>query len=492
MRIKTTTAAIAASALVATACGAGGSDGPDAAAVPDAMVAAMADSIRLNLSMDAAIDLLEITEISAQFPEFEDADDLPSAQDEEDLATFLRVVEAASLTIAVGEDGLSQAFSFDVDGKPLAEFRVGGDEAAQNMDLGAIAEAGPVDATFLLRLDEDVLRDFVDLLGEELPFDSLASEIEGFLGDPSFQLPDEIADVVRAFANGEWAGIGGELDLGSYLESFGMDASMMEDLAPSTDVPTPEDFARIVADGVTFERVDDVDGEAVYVGDVDTDTLLRGFADLFASFDTTGQFEAMQDELPDDLPVIDDLIRVTFDGDKMTSLRFDLMAVIAEAAIAEEELEAARADEFRAAVDGMTKTTMDLVMTFTDHGSVGDLVAEVDATTASWQSVVDLIGGFFAAQFSGGGGFGSLDSADDEQAQADLRNAAVAQEVFFTENSTYTLSLADLEATGFVATGAFTIVRADDTSHCMEAQVGSSSVWSYDSDFGQTFPGPCF
>jgi type IV pilus assembly protein PilA len=75
----------------------------------------------------------------------------------------------------------------------------------------------------------------------------------------------------------------------------------------------------------------------------------------------------------------------------------------------------------------------------------------------------------------------------ESNAKSDLRNAAVAQESYYTDNSAYTGNTADLEAEGWnpSADVTLTISSADATSYCMQAVHDSGGdTWSFDSAAG--------
>ncbi len=86
----------------------------------------------------------------------------------------------------------------------------------------------------------------------------------------------------------------------------------------------------------------------------------------------------------------------------------------------------------------------------------------------------------------------------DAASRSELRNAAVAQESFFTDNNSYTTAEADLEEEGFnnsapFAGDGFSIVTADNEGYCMEAahEAQPDVVWSLTSDGGEPVEGGC-
>jgi type IV pilus assembly protein PilA len=88
----------------------------------------------------------------------------------------------------------------------------------------------------------------------------------------------------------------------------------------------------------------------------------------------------------------------------------------------------------------------------------------------------------------------------DAASKSELRNAAVAQESYFTDNNKYTATPANLEAEGFnnsapfKAPGSFTpTVDATGTKYCMQAAHAAQTdvVWALTSDGGEPVKGKC-
>lgn len=82
----------------------------------------------------------------------------------------------------------------------------------------------------------------------------------------------------------------------------------------------------------------------------------------------------------------------------------------------------------------------------------------------------------------------------ESNAKSDLRNAAVAQESYFTDNDAYSGDTADLTTEGWnkSADVTMTIVSADTDSYCMQAVHDSGGdTWSFDSAGGLTNGANC-
>jgi type IV pilus assembly protein PilA len=72
--------------------------------------------------------------------------------------------------------------------------------------------------------------------------------------------------------------------------------------------------------------------------------------------------------------------------------------------------------------------------------------------------------------------------------QSDLRNAAVAQESYFTDNSAYTAVVADLAANGYNQSANIVIAvpTANATGYCMEANhTSGGNTYKFDSSVGE-------
>ena len=83
-------------------------------------------------------------------------------------------------------------------------------------------------------------------------------------------------------------------------------------------------------------------------------------------------------------------------------------------------------------------------------------------------------------------------TAPDTAVQADLRNAATAQEVVYAESQRYTESVAFLRANGFAPTsGAQFQVTADARGYCVSAFRPGETTYQIDSDESGPAPGPC-
>lgn len=80
----------------------------------------------------------------------------------------------------------------------------------------------------------------------------------------------------------------------------------------------------------------------------------------------------------------------------------------------------------------------------------------------------------------------------EANAKSDLRNAAVAQESYYTDNSEYTDDVAFLEDEGFNNSTEidFDVVTADEDGYCMEAFHNSGGdTWTLDSTVGEPAEG---
>lgn len=83
----------------------------------------------------------------------------------------------------------------------------------------------------------------------------------------------------------------------------------------------------------------------------------------------------------------------------------------------------------------------------------------------------------------------------DANAQSDLRNAAVAQESYFTDESVYTVDIDDLTANGYNNSANITLtpVDGDASGYCMEAfhTSNAAQIWFMSSANGDPQLGSC-
>jgi hypothetical protein len=83
---------------------------------------------------------------------------------------------------------------------------------------------------------------------------------------------------------------------------------------------------------------------------------------------------------------------------------------------------------------------------------------------------------------------------DSTEATATLREYAAAEEVYFTENQTYTADPSELLASLSGASGlgvSISVIRADAQAYCIEAYASDGTTYSYDSTVGTVTPGTC-
>jgi type IV pilus assembly protein PilA len=88
------------------------------------------------------------------------------------------------------------------------------------------------------------------------------------------------------------------------------------------------------------------------------------------------------------------------------------------------------------------------------------------------------------------------ESAWNSAVQSDLRNAATAQETYFTENSTYAGSQGELENVGFRNSSDvdFSVSSSSSTVYCMDANHTAdpgATEWYFHSDAGAPQEGTC-
>lgn len=356
------------------------------------MLDSLAGSVRAEGSIDAAFDLEEFLDLAADFPELGDPD--ISEDDQQEADQVLAVLDAVSLAVLTGEDD-SGGFALMVN--DVAAFEVRLDMGPLNTwtDPMQVLEAEPFDAAIAARMDADAIQTFSELIDEPIP--DPGTMITLGLAELPFDLPPTVAAVVDAFVRGEWAGISGTVDPGRLLDDLGVPASELEDFAAMTgamdvEPPTRSDVVELLVDSLTFTRIDDLGGQARYEGTLHTRRFVDGAITMMGRMDPTGEAEAdARRELAGyDLRDLDQFLTVTFDGDTLTSARINLLTILAEMGAYELD-DPARGDDFRRAVRGLEQNRLDLVVVFSDHGQIANVLDGIDATTMTWDDLFGLV-----------------------------------------------------------------------------------------------------
>ncbi|QIN83724.1 prepilin-type N-terminal cleavage/methylation domain-containing protein [Rubrobacter tropicus] len=87
---------------------------------------------------------------------------------------------------------------------------------------------------------------------------------------------------------------------------------------------------------------------------------------------------------------------------------------------------------------------------------------------------------------------GQQDRARDTAAQAQLRTAATAQQLFYAEEDAYAATAAGLAGYGFRQGDQVVTVRSGNaSSYCMDAPGGGANVFKITGDTGKPEPGAC-
>lgn len=86
---------------------------------------------------------------------------------------------------------------------------------------------------------------------------------------------------------------------------------------------------------------------------------------------------------------------------------------------------------------------------------------------------------------------GQQDRAKDTAAQAQLRTAATAQQLFYAQEDGYATNVSQLVPYGFRQGEQVVSVRSGGTSYCMEAPGGSTNVFRITEDTGRPVEGAC-
>lgn len=86
---------------------------------------------------------------------------------------------------------------------------------------------------------------------------------------------------------------------------------------------------------------------------------------------------------------------------------------------------------------------------------------------------------------------GQQDKAKDTAAQAQLRTAATAQQLFYAEKNTFADTDEKLVPYGFRQGEQVVNVRSGGTSYCMDAQGGGTNIFKITEDMGKPGEGKC-
>jgi prepilin-type N-terminal cleavage/methylation domain-containing protein len=87
---------------------------------------------------------------------------------------------------------------------------------------------------------------------------------------------------------------------------------------------------------------------------------------------------------------------------------------------------------------------------------------------------------------------GQQDKAKDTAAQAQLRTAATAQQLFYAEADTYTNDVEELRAYGFRQGDQMVNVRSGDaSSYCMDARGGGEKMFHITAEMGKPEEDEC-
>lgn len=411
---RTSMAAGMATALLATACNSGAAT---SVSTQEEALTAMRETISSSWELSLAYDI-EITpeQVDGLF-------DMLGELDSDDLAMGADEVEAmrgyvdysidqarnSRSVIARGADN-SVRFASEVEGEEVLDVRV--DVA----DLFAMDTLTP-EAGLIVKIDIPAFLDqfqqtFSSMgVDEEMPaeltdmfdVDAITQQVTTFLPDGPVQ------DMVLAIVDGGHGGVVGTLD----LERFGVTE---EDLASARDefmAGFEREFGASEDSDVSPEAIMEMVRDAVASGVVVTDPTAtdsgttatvsirpRDFVHAVGQFmqeagevdDYEADYEAEVGAPIDDLPEsIDGVATLTFTGDGvLQEVRVPTIEVVRQVADAIDDAPA-ELDQVMAELDG---ARFDLVATFSQVGEV-DTVMDVDATTTSWDDLIDTLEGFF-------------------------------------------------------------------------------------------------
>lgn len=383
--LRTTTASLGLAALALTACGgAGGAAPATAEAAQEALVASVGMPAVTTISFDGTVDLEEVAQLVA-LGDPDDAD--PNDPDAQEFAeVFDTFVSNFAMTITTGEDQTG-AFSFDWAGEAAIAVAFDGSDAPVFDDPQQYLDADPYEFGIYVLVDLDTIKQVVEAFGEDAS--GIDDGLSGF--DPAF-LPGDIGALATAALEGRWVGIDGTIDPAA-LEEFSQLGGMGFGDLGDMPVMDPDDAVAIFLDPLS---VGTPDGNTASIG-YDFGAMFKALLDSPAGF--AARADPMASAMLGDLDLdLVDVGEVTFDGDLVTEIRIDLVEAILQGA--EQASEDGTADgvdlaEARDVVAGWSNTTLDLVISVSDHGSVSSAMDVVqDPTTISWDDLTGLLGGF--------------------------------------------------------------------------------------------------
>lgn len=394
MRGHRTLLGITVTAVVLTACG----GEPATVTSDDEARQAVMDTFRSSWTAEARVDI-EVTDaqVDAILDAVTEAD--PSLEAElagaREMVEMLRTQAGTARSVAARAEDGSWRFGASLDGESVMDLRL-------NLRELVAADSLVPDVDVLLRVDIEAylqqFRDSFELMTQmdptaptmpELPdLSQLRAQVSMFM--PS----GPVEDMVLAIMDGEYGGATGELDLAALgVTQRDLDEARDEVLGGFDEMPfEPAELVDALHDALSIRDLTPTDGGTRAVVDVHPRAAVVAIGELLEEAgevddyraDFAAETDLTVDELPETIPGVATLL---FDGAGHLRELAIPMLDIGRQLIALAEDAPPEVDDVLAELEG---ARYDVVMTLADVGEVGT-VLDVDAVTAPWQDIIDLV-----------------------------------------------------------------------------------------------------
>jgi hypothetical protein len=355
----------------------------DAMAARSAVMETMANPKVITVMFDAQVDLDELNQLVGVI---DGADEPIDGDEAEDLQRAVAALSGLGLILAHDDQSVRMAATWS--GQPMVDIRMASDAPDDQVPTE------PSDLTVAFRYDQGVVDQMMASLApddaEEPGPGAMGKMLRGYLEMLGVE-DGPVADTITALEAGEWVTIEGELD----PDAFGDGLFASPGDTPDID---EERLTELFGDAITLSDPEPVDGARSRSSvTLDVGALVRGFVQLATDADPSGDTaHFLADTGIDDFDLsLRDAMTLTFDGDRLTEARIDLIEVGLQTATAMDEEAADDIAEARQVVAGWTSTRLTMVATISEHGTVGDQLADVSGgATLTWDDLDEVAGGF--------------------------------------------------------------------------------------------------
>lgn len=353
----------------------------DAMGARSAAMETMANPKVITVTFDAAVDLDEVNQLVGVI----DGADEPVAGDEAaELQTALAALNGLGLVLAHDDQSVRMAATWS--GQPLVDIRMASDAPDDQVPTKPFA------LTVAFRYDQGVVDQMMASLAPDAAVEpgsgTMSQMLQGWLQMLGAD-DGPIADAAAALEAGEWVTIAGEFDPMAFGDS---------PIALSGDTPDldEERLSEPFGDAITLSDPEPLDGTRSRSSvTLDVGALVRGVVQLATDADPSGDTtHFLQGTGIDEFDLsIRNAMTLTFDGDLLTEARIDLIEVGLQVGAA---LEHDGADDIAAArqvMAGWTTTRLAMVASISEHGTVGDQLADVSGgATLTWDDLAEVAG----------------------------------------------------------------------------------------------------